>query len=170
MAYNAVMTVRRGYWLVTLAILVGCQRIDPAPTLPQPGAGLNPERVVSLVVEAMKHNDTPEPDAGIKTAFRFASPANRAQTGPIDKFIRMVKSPRYRPFIEHVQAMYQPMTIEGDVARQQVTLIIEPHRITYLFVLSKQHGGEYDGCRMTDAVTFVKMGVEPDVNPDVTIL
>ena len=38
----------------------------------------------------MQHNDEPAPDAGIATAFRFASPGSHAVTGLLARFAAMV--------------------------------------------------------------------------------
>ena len=45
---------------------------DPGPV---PSPELSPRDVVRIQLSALKHNDTPEPDAGIATVFRFASPS-----------------------------------------------------------------------------------------------
>ncbi|MSV29914.1 MAG: hypothetical protein EXQ52_14390 [Bryobacterales bacterium] len=58
-----------------------------------PGPALTPAEVVRTQITALRNNDKPRKDAGIATAFRFASPGNRAATGPLDRFILMVKGP-----------------------------------------------------------------------------
>ena len=54
-----------------------------------PRPELSPEEVIRIQLEALRHND--EQDRGIEVAFRFASPANRASTGPLPRFIRMIE-------------------------------------------------------------------------------
>src|SRR5438309_2031919 len=73
-------------------------KFDPTTTM-EPSPQLTPDQVVRVQMEAMKHNDRPAHDAGIAKTFKFASPQNREQTGPLDKFIAMVKNPVYAPML-----------------------------------------------------------------------
>jgi hypothetical protein len=119
---------------------------------PEPSPDLTPAEVVRLQVEALGDNDEPAPDAGIGAAFRFASPANRLATGPLPRFTQMVKA-SYGDMLTFARAEYGPLRVEGDRAAQEVTLVqADGRRTTYLFALSRQDGGDYDGCWMTDGV------------------
>jgi hypothetical protein len=120
--------------------------------LPVPSPDRDPRQVVRIVVDALRENDTPEPDTGITITFRFASPANRAATGPLEWFILMVKSRRYVPFLMPNTAEYRPMVVRGSEARQAVRLTVAGRIFDYLFVLSRQQNGECPGCWMTDGV------------------
>ena len=120
---------------------------------PDPSPDLTPEEVVRLQLEALQTNDDPYDDAGIATVFRFASPGNRAATGPLDRFTRMVHGPTYRDMLGFETALYGAMRIESDRAVQSVTLVhAGGRRVSYVFGLSRQTGGPCDGCWMTDAV------------------
>ncbi len=124
-----------------------------SPDDPQPSPDLSPEEVVRLQVEALQRNDEPRPDAGIETTYRFASPGNRAFTGPLDRFTAMVKGPAYRDLLGFERAEYGEMRVEGDLAAQRVTLVqTDGRRVTYVFGLSKQTEGGCEGCWMTDTV------------------
>ncbi|HET7458656.1 MAG TPA: DUF4864 domain-containing protein [Gemmatimonadaceae bacterium] len=125
-------------------------------TRPKPSPTLAPERVVAIQLDALQHNDTPSADFGIATAFQFASPANRVATGPLDRFAGLVKTPAYRAMINFARAEFAPMRVDGDRARQRVTVFSAAgRRVSYVFLLSRQQGGEFDGCWMTDGVTRV---------------
>ena len=58
----------------------------PVSGLPTPDPSDGPEQVIEMQVRALAENDTPVENAGIKTAYNFASPANRRVTGPLDRF------------------------------------------------------------------------------------
>jgi hypothetical protein len=90
--------------------------------LPTPDPRYAPEEVVRLQLEAFADNDDPVENADIKTAYNFASPANRRATGPLNRFVKMVESPRYVPMIDHVEAQTGAVKQTGDRAQQQVTL------------------------------------------------
>lgn len=138
--------------LALAAVLLFAAAPDPSAD-PQPSPDLSPEDVVRLQVEALQNNDEPHPDAGIEAAFRFASPANRRATGPLERFTAMVKGQAYSAMLGFERAEYGEMRVEGDQAAQRVTLVQpDGRRVSYVFGLSKQSGGEYDGCWMTDSV------------------
>ncbi|MEM6325498.1 MAG: DUF4864 domain-containing protein [Bacteroidota bacterium] len=138
------------FLLLVLPIALLAIRADPMDD-PKPSPDLTAEEVIRLQVEALQANN--EDDAGIATAFRFASPDNRAATGPLERFTAMVKGPAYRDMLGFERAMYSDIRIQGDEAAQRVTLVqSDGRRVAYVFGLSRQRGGEYDGCWMTDAV------------------
>lgn len=123
----------------------------------QPNPNLSPEQVITIVLEALQHNDEQAPDSGIATAFRFASPGNRAATGPLERFVQLVKSPAYKPLLNHKTATRGNVRIAGDTARQRVTLTAaNGERIVYLFTVSKQTEEPYKNCWMTDGVERLK--------------
>ena len=119
--------------------------------IPQPK--FTPDKVVRIQLEALANNDRPYQDAGIEIAFRFASPANKQTTGPLSRFIRLVHNPIYRPMLDHQTAQLGDMFVEDVRAILPVLLTAsDGKRVGYMFVLSKQAGGAYDQCWMTDAV------------------
>jgi hypothetical protein len=129
----------------------------PVPNLPQPEPEYDPAEVIDIQLSALATNDEPLTDAGIKTAYNFASPANRRGTGPLDRFLKMVKGPQYAPMIDHSEAVTGPLEREGERARQRVTLTgPDGKTVTYLFGLSQHHGPEEElvGCWLTDRVVL----------------
>jgi hypothetical protein len=117
----------------------------------QPSAKLDPQEVVRIQMEALKYND--EKNRGIEIVYRFASPGNRVNTGPLPRFIGMINGQAYRPMLNHSAAEYGEIEVLGDRAAQRVSIIVEDGSIiVYVFVLSKQQGDECNGCWMTDAV------------------
>lgn len=122
-----------------------------AALTPQPK--FTPEKVVRIQLDALANNDKPYQDAGIEIAFRFASPANKQTTGPLSRFIPLVHNPVYNPMINHQAAQLGELVLDGAKAFLPVTLTaLDGIRVGYMFVLSKQEGGAYDQCWMTDAV------------------
>lgn len=134
--------------LVTTAAFGIRPSVDPKPD-PRWSAG----DVVGIVLKALQHNDQPTPDHGITTTFAFASPENRRMTGPLDRFILLVKNPVYRSMLDYRSARRDSIVVDGVLARQRVTLIgANGERAVYIFMLSKQSTGDYKGCWMTDGV------------------
>ena len=138
--------------LLVPAVLVLARPSSDGPTDPVPSPDLSPAEVVRIQVEALQANDDPRPDAGIEAAFRFASPGNRRATGPLPRFAQMIRQ-GYGDMLGFAAAEYDPVKVEGDRAAQRVTLVqADGRRVAYVFGLSRQRGGDCDGCWMTDAV------------------
>jgi len=121
-----------------------------------PEPKLKPNDVVRLQLLAMQQND--DSDFGIEVTFRFASPSNKIQTGPLKRFIRLVRNPSYRPLLNHINATFLELTVEEVFAVQDVIITTSNgERIGYRFRLSIQKGPLYPGCWMTDSVTPFKV-------------
>jgi hypothetical protein len=116
----------------------------------KPSAILTPEQVVQIQLKALRLNDSQ--DRGIEVAFRFASPNNKLQTGPLPRFISMIHQGPYSLMLAYDNVAYDPVEIVDDVARQRVTLIGSGLVVAYEFYLSRQTKGDCLGCWLTEAV------------------
>ncbi len=137
------------------ALLVAVALPGGATVLPQtqPDPSLSPQDVVSIQIAALQNNDIPYEDRGIEVTFNFASPANKRMTGPLERFKVMVRSPIYEPMINHRNAKYENLTVQDDIAQVDVILYSRNGEyLGYRFILSRQHGNQYEGSWMTDAV------------------
>jgi hypothetical protein len=123
------------------------------PPLPVPETGLQPEDVVRIVIDSLANNDQPYADAGIAATFNFASPVNKANTGPIERFTSMVKSPPYGGMVNHRSSELSEVVRQGNSAYLIVRLItIEDEEVHFAFRLGLQSDGEYEGMWLTEAV------------------
>ncbi len=140
-----------------LVLTLVCASCSGSGSFPTPA--LSPAEVVRLQVEALAGD---EDDAGIAATFRFASPANRRMTGPLERFIGIVRAPAYLPLVNHHRAEYGEVLERDGEAVQVVTVIARDGSVrAYLFHLSRQHGGLWDGCWMTDSVHPLERAEEP---------
>ncbi len=115
-----------------------------------PGPVLTPRDVVKIQVEALRLNEELGNDQGIAIAFRFASPANREVTGPVDRFATLLRNPLYRPMLDHAASRLGPTHMDGDIARVQAVLFGRNGEVAaYDVTLSKD---EETGSWMTDSV------------------
>jgi hypothetical protein len=148
--------------LLVFLCLAACSK--EAASRPGPSSLLKPEDVVRTVMTALKNNDHPSPDSGIATAFEFASPQNKRQTGPLERFISMVKTAGYRPMLNFLDIEYSPVVLHGDQAEQIVRIKTrEKLTATYVFMLRKQRDGVYKNCWMTDGV--MRLRDQPATRP-----
>jgi hypothetical protein len=117
-------------WLWQLASLA-------AHPLPNPHMG--PDELVRTVVEALHNHNSPAPNAGIFTVYQFASPANRRNTGPYGKFLRLVKIPNFAPLLTGGVTTYGPLALSGDRAEEEISIRMnDGHEARFRFVVSRQ--------------------------------
>jgi hypothetical protein len=131
----------------------------PSPKGPDPK--LSPEQVMRAVLDALKENNAN--DDGIRTTFKFASPANQAVTGPVERFIPMVKNPAYRALINHRSAKVGRVEHKDDRAAAYVLVVdANGHAAYFVWQLSRQKEGELKDCWLTDGVAPVESPVDDD--------
>jgi len=113
---------------------------------PSPHPRYAPDEIVRIQLEALQRND-------VEVTFRFASPANRSQTGPLERFTQIFENPAYRPMIGSIAINYLRLETSQNYARQRVQLIGKGgEEVVYVFYLSKQTDAPYENCWMTDVV------------------
>ena len=108
-----------------------------------------------IQLNSLKNNNTPYNDAGSEQTWEFAHPFNKASTGPLEKFKRMIYSKNYKILISHTDA-------------KTIILKESPNKLVYkVYVLSKdkkkyyyiwqiekvKREGRFKGCWMTTAVS-----------------
>lgn len=124
-----------------------------APELPLPSTELQPGEVVQIIIEALAKNDYPYTDAGIETTFSFASPTNKVNTGPLERFVTLVKGPVFGKMINHRDSTLSKVIFEGNKALRLVQIIGENNETLYFaFRLGLQQDGDYAGMWLTEAV------------------
>jgi hypothetical protein len=150
--------------IIAIACLAFAPRTNAQPTSqpdsPSPDPKLSPQEVVRIVTQALANNDVN--DNGIRTAWKFASPANQSMTGPVERFIPMVKSAAYAPMINSKSARYGDAQVQGDQAVELVVLTgADGSKTAYVFQLSRQADGPLKGCWMTDGVVPLRPQDQP---------
>jgi hypothetical protein len=134
-------------FLLAANLLLNAARAeDPAARGPHPE--LDPPQVVLAMLAALKKNT----DEGIAELYAFSSPGNRQKTGPLANFRAMIRE-GFPDMLGHREARTGPPLIDGDRAMMPVEVLgsdAVTHR--YIFLLSRQDGGDCKGCWMADAV------------------
>ena len=131
--------------------------------LQMPAADLSPREVVVLQVEALRGFLADR--ESVRQCYVLASPANRAVTGPLDRFTNMVQNEEYRALVSGANALVgQAVTREGR-ATVLVTLMDENDQpAVFRFFLSRQTEPEYENCWMTDAVATPRSIDHPEIS------
>jgi len=143
--------------LLWCLIAAGAAAADDRPDTESAGPALapapsfDPAEVTQIQLDALRTNTLI--NEGIALTFRFASPANRQVTGPLPRFVKMLRSPPYDRLLNHREVEYGPLRVEDDTAYQPVIVTgSDGQQAGYLWVMSRQRDGEFKDCWMTDAV------------------
>jgi hypothetical protein len=144
-----------------LSLMLGAARAeDLAARGPQPG--LDPPQVVEAMLAALKKNN----DQGIAELYKFSSPGNREKTGPLSNFRSMIRE-GFPDLLGYREARVGPPLIDGDRAMLPVEVVgsdAQTHR--YIFLMSRQDGGDCKGCWMADAVVNSDDDTGDDEKPE----
>ena len=121
----------------------------------KPSTNLKPIEVLMIQLNSLKNNDNPYKDAGIEQTWEFAHPINKASTGPLERFKKMIYSDSYKILISHEN-------------NKTIILKESPNKLIYkVYVLSKnkkkyyyvwqiekvKQEGKFKDCWMTTGVS-----------------
>jgi len=119
-----------------------------------PDPAFSARQVVSLQLEALKNNDEPRKDAGIKQTYALAHPQNKMMTGPLPKFTQMIESPTYRMMLNHQAHMIEEVAQGNDRAVFGVTIVDAGGEVyKFRWTVRRIEAGEYAGAWATTAVS-----------------
>ncbi len=123
---------------------------DPAES-PAP---LAPRQVVAAQLDALRHNDQPGKDAGLRVAWAFAHPLNKLFTGPFPHFARIMKTPHYRPLINH--RSHEITLYEATDVRTTFAVVVTDEKgdvLGYQWVVERVSDGPEKGAWRTTTVS-----------------
>ena len=122
--------------------------------MPGPSPTLSAADVVAVQLAALQTEprDGVGPGAGIRLAWSFASPGNRAATGPLDRFADLLRNPLYAALLEHRAAQLGPVQERGDAAQLEVLVLAHDDRTAGFTWLLTRGGPPGAACWLTDGV------------------
>ena len=127
---------------VVLNVLIGPEQ--------QARRATEPGEAIQIMTAALRNNNLPIPNAGIFTAFQFASPANHASTGSYGNFLMIVKTADYAPMLHDNPHELNGLAVSGDHAEQILRVKLKQGgTASYKFDVTRQN----DGGWMVDGVS-----------------
>lgn len=136
------------------------ENVDVTLASPQ----LTPDDVVQRQMEALQAS-AEDPDQ-FEACYSLAAPSNRALTGPIENFRRMIDTPAYRAMIYAPTWQVGIPVIENDLAIVVVSVLDESNSpFAYRFLLQRQREEPYVDCWMTLAVQAAMPSGVPMTQP-----
>ena len=123
-----------------------------------PNPDIAPAEVIAIQLNGLKHNDSPEADAGIRQTWEFAHPRNRAMTGPLKRFTTMLKGPGYDVMLNHASHEIVPANSGEGWRRFDVFMETEDGEVMHFaWIVEKVTDGRYKNCWMTVAVSAPRL-------------
>ena len=96
----------------------------------KPSPNLQPEKIISIQLNALKDNNNPYLNSGIEQTWEFAHPSNRKFTGPLSNFKNMMYSSSYVIMLDHL--------------KHKIILVSKQVNISYFFIeLTDKMGNEF---------------------------
>ena len=91
-------------YLVVIFFLAIMFIVTVKAELIKPNIEIEPNQVVQIQLNGLMNNDKPNQDYGIKQTWEFAHPSNKKYTGPLPRFINLLKSESYKMLINHLDS------------------------------------------------------------------
>ena len=91
-------------YLIVIFFLAIMFIVTAKAELIKPNIEIEPYQVVKIQLNGLMNNDEPNLDYGIKQTWEFAHPLNKKYTGPLPRFINLLKSESYKMLINHLDS------------------------------------------------------------------
>ena len=119
----------------------------------KPSENLTAYNVVKIQLTALKNNNIPEKNSGIKQTWLFAHPENKKYTGPYERFEKMILSNQYKILLNHVSHKITLITNSEDNYIYNIELITKNKKMFfYEWHLEKSTTDKCDSCWFTTIV------------------
>ncbi len=121
----------------------------------KPNTNLKPFEVLMIQLNSLKNNDNPYKDAGIEQTWEFAHPINKASTGPLERFKKMIYSDSYKILISHENTKITVLKESFDRFVFKVYVLSkDKKRYYYIWQMEKvKQEGKFKDCWMTVGVS-----------------
>ena len=121
----------------------------------KPNNGIEPYQVIKIVLRGLKNNDIPKKNNGIEQTWEFAHPNNQKYTGPLEKFIVMLKGQSYKMLLNHLEHKITEIELTNSIASYEVTVLgINKKYYKFNWQVEKyRKDGPLKGCWLTTMVS-----------------
>ena len=120
----------------------------------KPAENLTAYDVVKIQLVALKNNNKPNKNTGIKQTWLFAHPENKKFTGPYDRFKKMLLGNQYNFLLNHDSHKIKLVKNSKDTYIYNIELISKEKRMYfYEWHLEKSTTDECNNCWFTTIVS-----------------
>ncbi|RZO49836.1 MAG: DUF4864 domain-containing protein [Candidatus Pelagibacterales bacterium] len=123
--------------------------------LVKPNSNLKPFDVLMIQLNSLKDNNTPYKDAGIEQTWEFAHPMNKAATGPLENFKKMIYSDNYEMLISHENTKAEILKESPNKFMFKVYILSKDKKKYYFIwqIEKVEQEGKFKDCWMTTGVS-----------------
>ena len=89
----------------------------------KPNDFIQPHQVVKIQLTSLMKNDDPKQNNGIKQTWEFAHPNNQRYTGPLERFILMLKGDSYKMLLNHLEHNIVELELTNNTAIYEVKVL-----------------------------------------------
>ena len=121
----------------------------------KPSIEIDPVKVVNIQLKGLMNNDKPSKDHGIKQTWEFAHPLNKEYTGPLPRFISLIKSENYKMLINHLDSKIIAIFQSNNKYGFEVTILgNDKNYYKFQWVVEKYYNeGPLENCWLTTSVS-----------------
>ena len=121
----------------------------------KPNSNFKPYDVLMIQLNSLKNNNTPYKDAGIEQTWEFAHPVNKAATGPLKRFKKMIYSDSYKILISHENSKIAILKEASNKFVYKVYVLSQDKKkYYYIWQIEKvKQEGKLKNCWMTTGVS-----------------
>jgi hypothetical protein len=121
----------------------------------KPNNFIQPHQVVKIQLTSLMKNDEPKQNNGIKQTWEFAHPNNQRYTGPLERFMVMLKGDSYKMLLNHLEHKIVELELTNNIAIYEVK-VLSKNKAYYKLnwqVKKYEKNGILKGCWLTTMVS-----------------
>ena len=142
-------------YLVIIFFLAIMFIVTAKADLIKPQNNIKPYQVVKIQLTGLMKNDEPYKNKGIQQTWEFAHPNNQRYTGPLERFVVMLKGKSYKMLLNHLDHKIVEVRLTSSIASYEVT-ILDLNKSYYKFnwqVEKYKKDGPLKDCWLTTMVS-----------------
>ena len=123
--------------------------------LVKPNNGIKPYQVVKIQLTGLMNNDIPNKNSGIEQTWEFAHPSNKKYTGPLSKFVNLLKSESYNMLLNHLESeIIEVFKTNNKYGFEVIILANDKNYYKFQWIVEKYYNdGPLKDCWLTTSVS-----------------
>ena len=123
--------------------------------LVKPNNGIKPYQVIKIQLTGLMNNDIPNKNSGIEQTWQFAHPSNKKYTGPLSKFVNLLKSESYNMLLNHLESeIIEVFKTNNKYGFEVIVLANDKNYYKFQWIVEKYYNdGPLKDCWLTTSVS-----------------
>ena len=123
--------------------------------LVKPNNGIKPYQVIKIQLTGLMNNDIPNKNSGIEQTWEFAHPSNKKYTGPLSKFVNLLKSESYNMLLNHLESeIIEVFKTNDKYGFEVIILANDKNYYKFQWIVEKYYNdGPLKDCWLTTSVS-----------------